>query len=75
MAKVELEHSREIEELKEELLDRDQKLQRLKHKRQRLRKQNDRLEKQLANIASSRAWKLVDTLRHIKDRLKWRSWS
>jgi hypothetical protein len=70
-----LEHSREIEELKEELLDRDQKLQRLKHKRQRLRKQNDRLEKQLANIASSRAWKLVDTLRHIKDRLKWRSWS
>jgi len=63
----------EMQQLKAELLDRDQKLQRLKHKRQRLTKRSDRLTKhnnqlkqRLEDVRDSRAWRLAAAMRHIK---------
>jgi hypothetical protein len=67
--------SREISELEKRILNQGQKIQRLRHRRQRLTKQNNRLKQQRADVAVSRTWKLVQTLRHIKGRLKSRSWS
>ena len=66
---------RDISELERRIVDQGQKIQRLRHRRQRLTKQNNRLRRQLANVAASRVWKLVQTLRHIKGRLKSRSWA
>jgi hypothetical protein len=66
---------RDISELEKRILNQGQKIQRLRHRRQRLTKQNNRLKQQLADVAVSRAWKLVQRLRHIKGRLKSRSWS
>jgi Glycosyl transferase family 2 len=66
---------RDITELEKRILDQGQKIQRLRHRRQRLTKQNNRLKQQRADVAVSRTWKLVQTLRHIKGRLKSRSWS
>ena len=66
---------RDISELEKRILDQGQKIQRLRHRRQRLTKQNNRLKQQRADVAVSRTWKLVQTLRHIKGRLKSRSWS
>jgi hypothetical protein len=65
----------DISELEKRILDQDQKIQRLRRRGQRLTKQNDRLNQQLADVATSQVWKLVQTLRHIKGRLKSRSWS
>jgi hypothetical protein len=66
---------RDISELEKRILDQGQKIQRLRRMRQRLTKQNNRLKQQLGDVATSRAWKLVQTLRHIKGRLTSRSWS
>jgi Glycosyl transferase family 2 len=66
---------RDISELEKRILNQGQKIQRLRHRRQRLTKQNNRLKQQRADVAVSRTWKLVQTLRHIKGRLKSRSWS
>jgi chromosome segregation ATPase len=56
----------DISELEKRILDQGQKIQRLRRKRQRLRKQNDRLKQQLANVAASRTWRLVECLHRIK---------
>ena len=58
--------SRDISELEKRILDQGQKIQRLRRKRQRLRKQNDRLKQELANVAASRTWRLVEGLHRIK---------
>jgi hypothetical protein len=58
--------SRDISELEKRILNQGQKIQRLRRERQRLRKQNDRLNKQLANVAASRTWRLVEGLHRIK---------
>ena len=60
---------RDISELEKRILNQGQKIQRLRRRRQRLTKQNNRLKQQLGDVATSRAWKLVQTLRHIKGRL------
>jgi hypothetical protein len=56
----------DISELEKRILDQGQKIQRLRRKRQRLKKQNDRLKQELANVAASRTWRLVEGLHRIK---------